>query len=287
MMKNCCPSFEELEKLANGELTAARASELKSHIASCSDCRDFYDGIKELGTDFIDSAAADINERIDLRVEQLSRPKKSIVLKFTKYAAAAAIAGLAVFATYKLADNKPAESAGEVAIVDSVADEPKQESKEAVTLPAEEIAVQPEVKKEEKAAMHSEAVAGKESTSSEGYVADSEIILRGRADQDVSGQLQNTRGWSKPVDASKFVEKIKSADSFILSGDYFEAKDALEDVLNEDPNNYEAYKKLGICNMKLGYYSQALDNFNHLMPQTQAEKDEINGYIKVCKQNIK
>ena len=49
------------------------------------------------------------------------------------------------------------------------------------------------------------------------------------------------------------------------SGNFTEAKSQLDDVLAKDPNHLNAYKIRAVTNVKLGFYAEALSDFENAL----------------------
>lgn len=283
-----CPEFEQLEALVAGKLPADEAEKISMHLQQCGDCRELYESIKELGTDYIDDVTEKINAKIDKRAAVINGTKKSVVFTLSKYAVAAAIVGVGIFGVYKLSDKT------QPTVTDSAVAVSEQEDNQEVAVIEEQNVVAEEsvqVKSNDKKpdiSWEDEVSYAKRSGNNRHeaqVVSDNTVTLRGTDSKEVTEQL--TRSTKvKNVDVEKINSKLASATKFMSEGEFFDAKDELEDILNQDPENQIALKKLGICNMNLKYYNQAINVFKRIKVSDTIEKREIDGYIKTCTENL-
>lgn len=295
IINSVCPDIEKLEKLAQGKLPDNEAAAIRQHLSGCSNCRDLYEALQEVDNDFVDSALPEINSRISLRAEQIKTNKGKVVKMIVKYVAAASIAGVCAWGISNVADSDQYNN--DFSLVQEDVKETPNNSDEASS--QNQLVVEKSEKTEETAQQTTNA--NNESTSQKKNqmpvenvpskrsdptkTTEPEIVVRG-GESIKGGNMGRTRS-TISVDTIK-VNKLMSAAMILFEGgEYYEAKEAFEDILNEDPNNNKAIKCLAICDFNLKYYSQALQNFKRVKPSSTKECREIDDYIEECNKNIK
>ena len=283
-----CPDFEDIEKLLRGELSQKKRIEVLEHIEKCSDCKEIYETLKELGVEQVQEASERINQKIDKRAQSISHKKKNTkVFSFFKYAAAAAVVGLAYFGIKNLKSDPETTFSGTVAVND---DEPN-------TSPAQEILSEEESKtpqiNEEEVITSSPS---KENSIEKKETKEKVIPVKTRTQEPTPEKEELTRGGKiipvtrtlqeGNVDTAKINSKMAKAIKLMQQEEYFDAKEYLEDIINLIPQDHKALKNLAICNFKLKYYRQAVSIFKKLKPKNEEEKLEIEKYIEECTQNL-
>ena len=61
------------------------------------------------------------------------------------------------------------------------------------------------------------------------------------------------------------IKEIENALDLINTGDFNEAKNILTGIIENDPENIEALKSLGLCNINLNNYDEAYDSFKKVL----------------------
>ncbi len=89
-------------------------------------------------------------------------------------------------------------------------------------------------------------------------------------------------GTEKVVNTDKVEKLMVDAVRFYDEGNYTVAKAVLERIVDEDPGNNDAVKKLALCDFYLHNYGQSLKNLRRVVPKDEKERREIEGYIDEC-----
>lgn len=298
IINSVCPDIESLEKLAQGKLPDDQAVEIRQHLSECSNCRDLYEALQDVDNDFVNSALPEINSRISSRAEQIKSNKGKVVKMIAKYVAAASIAGVCAWGISNIDDK--GNSNNDFSLVQEEEVKTPQKNDEASS-PNQPIIESSE--KKEEASQPTTSNDTKESTSvsqkknqvpvenvpskrsEPSKDSETEIVVRGG--ESVKGVNTGRSRSTISVDSIKVNKLMDAAMILFEAGEYYEAKEAFEDILNEDPNNNKAIKRLAICDFNLKYYSQALQNFRRVKPSSTKECREIDDYIEECNKNIK
>ncbi len=284
-----CPDFEDIEKLLRGELSQKKRTEVSEHIEKCPDCKEIYETLKELGVEQVQEASERINEKIDKRAQSVSPKKKNTkVFSLFKYAAAAAVVGIAYLGIKNLKSDPETTFSGTVAVNDDepntstptqeivAEEEPKtlqvNEDEVITSSPSKENTIEKKEIKEKKTP---------EKPKTQTPAIEKEEITRGGNVVPVTRTLQDGN-----VDTAKINSKMAKAIKLMQQEEYFDAKEYLEDIINLIPQDHKALKNLAICNFKLKYYRQAVSIFKKLKPKNEEEKLEIEKYIEECTQNL-
>ncbi len=90
----------------------------------------------------------------------------------------------------------------------------------------------------------------------------------------------------KTVDTDKVEKLMVDAERFYNEKNYTVAKAVLERIVDEDPSNNNAIKKLAICDYHLGNYGQSLKNLRRVVSKDEQERREIEGYIDECLKHV-
>ena len=90
----------------------------------------------------------------------------------------------------------------------------------------------------------------------------------------------------KVANTDKVEKLMLDAERFINEKNYTVAKAVLERIVDDDPDNNEAVKKLAICDFNLHNYGQSLKNLRRVTPKDETEKREIDGLIDECLKRI-
>lgn len=321
-----CPEIDRLEDYAKGRLSVEEAEAIRQHIEVCADCREIYEAFKEADCDFVTAAVDDINSRIDSRTAAIDgKENKGRIIKMAiKYAAAAVVAGLCIMYVSKYSDqahnadtvaddiecqdvtgsgmhHRQSEQPATDVQSDINANKPSEEVKQPAEKPAAEpVAVvtnndskKPSDKTTPAAdnSKQSKPVSGDKKQSGNSTKKENVTKTDDLQDEFEAGMV--TRGVSitkpnsdKVVNVDKVEKLMVDAVRFYDEGNYTVAKAVLERIVDEDPNNNEALKKLGLCDYKLKNYGQSLKNLRRVAPKDEQERREIEGYIDDCLKHI-
>lgn len=101
-------------------------------------------------------------------------------------------------------------------------------------------------------------------------------------------QKKDEKGGTKIVKVTRN-PKLDEADKKIASENYQGALEILKVLLNEDPNNLEAWDKRGFCHKLTEDYNAAIDDYNHFLSIKSSDKHALlsrgSAYQKLKKYN--
>ncbi|MCQ2973270.1 MAG: zf-HC2 domain-containing protein [Bacteroidales bacterium] len=278
---NGCISIDALEQYVNGTLSESQKNSIDAHIAKCQDCADMLDGLKiaKEADINIDNVVYNINNKVDKIVMEKesnnSKSNSSVYYLISAIAVAASI--VAVYFAFNIINNNVDNFSPNDIAVNANSINTELENNEAIeNLDADEIDnsdfISQETEVQSKPMMKKSIGFNKP----EKKIETSEIVTRGEGVAITkSKSVSNSNAKIPPEQLEKII-------NLISQGEYFDAKNILEDILNEDPENSEAYKYLGICNLNLEYYKQALNNFDAVNPSSDEEKYEVMYYQAMC-----
>lgn len=310
-----CPAYEQLEAYVKGILAPEEAAAIERHLQECADCREICDAIKEADADFVDAAIPEINSRIDSRVASMdgkvvaegnNAPKGRIIKAVFKYAAAAAVAGLCIWLTPKLVSNG---NSGSVADDTEIHDDARRHKQPELPTIGQPESTTPSTQEQEPAAAAEQKA---ETTSTNTTVSTDSPKRQGKTDAPKTDNSQKqgnatktdalqdefeagvvTRGANiaKPntdnvVNTDKVEKLMVDAVRFYDEKDFTVAKALFERIVEEDPSNNDALKKLALCDYNLGNYGPSLKNLRRVTPKDETEKREIDGLIDECLKRI-
>jgi len=276
-----CPSCEQLEQLAFGKMPMCEQQEMLDHISNCRECRDIYEAFKEADPVSVDAAEREIGSRIDARISQLRSGKSSgrVIKLVAKCAAAASIVGLGIWAVNNMDTGKSVMDDNAVAYTDfegkaddavDVSDAGNIEAPSRMSMNISDRKC--DVHNDDNTPVIRAAESG------------SEVLTCGGAASTVIPQAQVPK---TKVDNAMVSAMLNDASQLIVKGEYLDAKDIVEDALNQDPDNNKGLRLMGICNLNLKYYSNAISCFRKVKPATKAEAEQIANYIKECEDHLK
>ncbi|MCQ2250865.1 MAG: tetratricopeptide repeat protein [Bacteroidales bacterium] len=275
-----CPSCEKLEQMAFGTLPEGEHQMVLEHINSCSECRDIYEAFKGYDKKTIDDAEQEIGALVDDRLKHLKegKPQGRIVKMVAKYAAAASIVGLGVWGFNHMDTGKSGADLSEfsVTIPDAAFDSP-----DALQ---EQVAINDDVQRK---GLDINVGSHREDNTPVIRASEGDNTILTRGNESAATVVPNKQKQQVKVDNEKIQQIVSEANQMIVLGDYLDAKDILEDAINQDPKNSKALRLLGICNLNLKYYSNAIDCFKKVKPASKAEAEQIANYIKECEQKMK
>src|SRR5574344_911789 len=78
---------------------------------------------------------------------------------------------------------------------------------------------------------------------------------------------------------------LDKINEMVAENNFESAKENLTEFLKNDPENLEAIKLLGLCNVNLGLFSEGLKNFNFAIKQNQSDATSW-FYLANCYDNI-
>ena len=90
----------------------------------------------------------------------------------------------------------------------------------------------------------------------------------------VSAQKKDEKGGVKIVKVARN-PKLDEADRKINSENYQGALEVLQTLLNEDPNNLEAWDKRGFCHKLTEDYNSAIEDYNHFISIKSDDKNAL------------
>ncbi len=279
---NNCISVELLEQLAHGNVPIDRQQQMMDHISHCRDCREIYEAFKQADAEAVDRAEREIGALIDERVSmtKAEKPAGRIIKLVAKYAAAASIVGIGIWGFIKIDSGKYSLHNDSEAYLD--VDESWRDATE-------------DIKSEVADASDAPVNRSLKIGAGNSKVDDNTPVLRNLDDEsdkivtrgnNQKSALPSHSSQQIRIDEAKVSQMISEANQLLVSGEYLDAKDILEDAINQDPKNSKALRLLGICNLNLKYYSNAIDCFKKVKPASKAEAEQIANYIKECEEKI-
>lgn len=264
-----CIGLEDLQAYADGTLDSFARASVKAHLDKCPICADIYEGLQ---------IAAQQNINVDLETEKLNtrisdivdkkqhnkRPTITVVLSALAVAASIAAVYLVFNGVNKSQNINEIDVVAEHNPNTTEPNLPQPEEPDNTSDNAQNVAdnpvkpSQPEAKSDDKPLVQPAQPSNPNES----------VVLRG--------------GDSEKDNKSMPPETLSAINKLISAGEFFDAKDILEDILNDYPDDYNAHYCLGVCNVNLGYYQPALNTFERIENVSDLDQFAVKYYKALC-----